>query len=415
MLVYIFFTLFVISFLLLVLTRWTGYRSLYNLAEGQKEFFENIEENGESGSDEIKLSVVVVSDNQGRTLEQNLPYVLEQNFEGFEVIVVDVASEDATSDAIKRLSQKYGNIRQTYVPKTSRNLNRLRLGYTLGIRAARSEWIVVTQPDCIPDSYDWLKNMFRFVDSDMDVVMGYANYNESEGEPGRRAVFERTKHFIRLAQAAIGGRAIGADGCNLLFRRKWFLDHDGFAETLGKPFGIFPLLVDRLAEEDRVATALYPDTFVHQSLPFIEDLKDERIFELETARNLRFRARLFAWRERLADNALVLFILSFIGYLAGRILTYAPIDDYVREVLRILPAYEPAYEWWWLAFDVPALIFLILSFIISVKVFNRLMQMVDEEPVGTYVWVFHFLQPWRSIVNRRRHRKQRKDFVSQTI
>ena len=105
-----------------------------------------------------QLSFVMVVHNQGEMLEHNLPLFLSQPCQmTYEVIVVDDTSTDNTSDVLKQQKEEYPNLYTTFMPVSVTNPSRLRLAMTIGIKAAKGEWIVLADIQRPPTSPEWQK------------------------------------------------------------------------------------------------------------------------------------------------------------------------------------------------------------------------------------------------------------------
>lgn len=213
------------------------------------------------------VSVIVTARNQARELETSLPQILSQKGIAFEVIVVDDASTDDTEEVIKRFASGHRNLYRTFVPSSMRYIDRQKLAVTLGIRAARHEWVVLTGADCIPASDLWLASMAKHFDDDHDFVLGYANYADDGSCAARRAIYERLKYALRCFSAANKGKAIGGDGSNLGIRKAHFMARKGFSQSLPLTCGEDSLLVDSLASRGRTAIETRPEATVLQQLP----------------------------------------------------------------------------------------------------------------------------------------------------
>ena len=73
-------------------------------------------------------------------LEEHLPAFLTQEYEpGYEVIVVDESSTDETDDVLKLQKQSYPHLYTTFLPKPNRNITRLKLALTIGVKAAKKD------------------------------------------------------------------------------------------------------------------------------------------------------------------------------------------------------------------------------------------------------------------------------------
>ena len=126
--------------------------------------------NGQEVTDDSQLpclSVLLTVQDNARELEQHLPALLTQDYPaGFEVIVVVSKGEDDTDDVLKKLSATYPNLYTTFIPDSSRYMSRKKLAVTLGVKAARHEWILMTEASFQPASDQWLKTMARHCQED---------------------------------------------------------------------------------------------------------------------------------------------------------------------------------------------------------------------------------------------------------
>ena len=96
------------------------------------------------------LTIVIPARNQADALRRHLPAVLSQDYDLYDVIVVDMASADETLVLLEAMEMEYDHLRHLQTPPSARDISLERLALTLGIRAAQSEWVVITQADCEP-------------------------------------------------------------------------------------------------------------------------------------------------------------------------------------------------------------------------------------------------------------------------
>ena len=82
------------------------------------------------------ISVIITSKNNSFELEKNLPYVLNQNYPKYEVIVVNSGSTDDTDVVLKAAEHKYPQLYHTFIPAGADEVNEKKLAITLGGKAA---------------------------------------------------------------------------------------------------------------------------------------------------------------------------------------------------------------------------------------------------------------------------------------
>lgn len=155
-----------------------------------------------------QLSFVMVVHNQGEMLEHNLPLFLSQPCQmTYEVIVVDDTSTDNTSDVLKQQKEEYPNLYTTFMPVSVTNPSRLRLAMTIGIKAAKGEWIVLADIQRPPTSPEWIDGL---VDNDAETIMVYSS--RKHPEIVRYQTWEQLDEAIPLLRKAERRSARGHHG-----------------------------------------------------------------------------------------------------------------------------------------------------------------------------------------------------------
>ena len=196
-------------------------------------FFKKIPTSGDEdgqGSDACQpVSVIIICDNNAEELRTNLPVFLEQDYPaGYELIVVIDKDEDGSGDVLKTFSS-YPNLYTTFVPETSRYMSRRKLAITLGVKAAKNEWVLLTDATCRPASDKWISRMASGCSKNVDIVLGYSNYSCDDAN---FKVFYRFHREYALLREALGGTAYGMASNNLMFRKSMFMKGNGFQGNL---------------------------------------------------------------------------------------------------------------------------------------------------------------------------------------
>lgn len=161
------------------------------------------------------ISIIMVVHDQGHLLEQNLPQFMDVAIEtDSEVIIVDDASTDDTPDVLKRIKSTYPTLYTTFLPRSVViNPNHQRLGYTIGIKAAHSDCLVLADISRPPLSAEWLRGLNT---DGCETVLVYSGRKDGSITHQSMIQLEEAKPFIRKAERRSGR---GHHGKWLKFRR----------------------------------------------------------------------------------------------------------------------------------------------------------------------------------------------------
>lgn len=215
-----------------------------------------------SGGEVRGVSVIVAARNEAHNLRDYLHTLLEQDYPEYEVIVVDDGSEDDTRAVLDDFMQHYPRLRRTFVPQDARIISSKKLALTLGIKAARYDFLLFTDADCRPASRYWIREMMSGFDRSpgTDVVLGFGAYFKGKGLLNRLVRYDTLFNGLHYLGAARCHHPYMGVGRNLAYRKEWFLSHNGFSPYLGEQAGDDDLIVNRHATGRTTATVTGPDS-----------------------------------------------------------------------------------------------------------------------------------------------------------
>lgn len=233
------------------------------------------------------VSIVMTVHNQARNLQNYLPVILQQDYPApFEVIIVDMNSDDDTLKLLEKLEEQHVHLHHTFCPNTARDISLSRLALTLGFRSACYEWVLMIAPDACPSSPEWLRGMAQALTQDVDAVQGFAYHGHPHGWSGIK------QHFFRLWQQTLWMpwtthfAPYRADDSCLAYRKSLFMKHHGFASSFSLRFGAGTLLVNHNVQRGRMGLALSPSAFLPESQSTSQSWKHQRLFFMETRRHI---------------------------------------------------------------------------------------------------------------------------------
>ncbi len=231
-----------------------------------------------------QLSIVIAAHDNAEELKVNLPLLLSQQYPAeFEVIVVDESSSDETDDVLTLLKNEYSNLYTTFIPQSSHYLSRRKLALTVGVKAARYEWIIFTDADCAPDTDQWLATMAQSCTVSNDIVIGYTNY-DSESKAFYR--FDQLLTALYSMRQATRKYAYRACGGNLAVRKSTFMKSNGFLQNLKYLRGEYDFMVNEYCRPGRTAISPSPTSFMHRNTPSRKSWLNTKLYYMETRKHL---------------------------------------------------------------------------------------------------------------------------------
>jgi glycosyltransferase involved in cell wall biosynthesis len=157
----------------------------------------------------VKVSVVIPVRNSSMTLPECIRSVLSQDFEGYEVLVVDNDSTDDTKDVILGFSSKDKRVRYVFEGFVSRGAARNR-----GVTESRGDIVVMTDSDCTVPK-DWIRRIIKPIEEGEDVVQG----GEDMAETGFWSCMQQRANERFSSLHSDGGYISHVDTKNVAIRR----------------------------------------------------------------------------------------------------------------------------------------------------------------------------------------------------
>ncbi|MBN1598004.1 MAG: glycosyltransferase [Bacteroidales bacterium] len=206
------------------------------------------------------ISVIVCARNEAENLEKNLPTILNQAHENFEVIVVNDCSTDNTDNVLAELMLKYKNLRTTTITPDKKFTHGKKLAVTVGVKAAKNEWLVFTDADCAAGSDQWLNRLQENFTDSTDIVLGYGGYKRRRGLLNRYIRFDTAFIAIQYLGFALAGKPYMGVGRNLVYRKSLFFKNKGFASHYNLISGDDDLFVNETANKRNTAVEFHPES-----------------------------------------------------------------------------------------------------------------------------------------------------------
>lgn len=239
------------------------------------------------------VSVIVCAHDEEENLKALVPLLLQQDYPDFEVIVVNDRSNDATYDWLLQATNMESRLRMVHVEKTPPAMNPKKYALTLGVKAAKHEWLLLTDADCRPLENSWIKSFSNAFTAETVFVLGYSPYTSAPGMLNRFIRFETLVTAIQYLSFAMLGHPYMGVGRNLAYRKSFFLNVKGFNTLLPIMGGDDDLFVNRHSVGNNTRVVIGRDALI-TSLPqrSWRDFWNQKIRHLSVGKYYRFRHRL---------------------------------------------------------------------------------------------------------------------------
>lgn len=232
-------------------------------------------------------TVIIVVTDQIEYLRDNFETILTQDYPNdYQVVVVnDMPEMEETSNLLNDLSEKYKN--RLYVTTIKRNgfKHTKRLPYTIGIKAAKYNHIIFTDPKAEVVSNKWLGKMIAGYGSN-NIIVGYCGVKP--GKTFRNRLFRSVNIYDSMMwlSAAVFGKPFRASMSNMGFTSELFFKIGGYRDFLRLNSGEQDIFLQRISKNNSVEVILSKSASVFQDMTDYSTVRwfHERVFKAYTTK-----------------------------------------------------------------------------------------------------------------------------------
>lgn len=234
--------------------------------------FFNFSKTKQNSPNKIPVSVIVCAKNEAKNLQDYLPYLVNQKYANYELVLINDRSYDETADIFEEYESKYDFVKVVNVKESDYFYGNKKYALTLGIKAATHDCLLFTDADCKPNSEFWVQEMTNNFTNNTKIVLGYGAYKTIPKNWLNKVI--RYETLITALQyfsfAKIGTPYMGV-GRNLMYSKEVFLKNKGFHQHIRVMSGDDDLLINQIATKEN--TAICFDEIAHTTSPPKTDFK----------------------------------------------------------------------------------------------------------------------------------------------
>jgi glycosyltransferase involved in cell wall biosynthesis len=209
------------------------------------------------------ISVIVCAKNEAENVAKFIPMLAEQDYPDFELVLIDDASSDNTLELFEAFEKQYSNIKVVKVENNEAFWGNKKFALTLGIKAAKHEYLLFTDADCRPDSNQWIREMSSCFTIEKTIVLGYGAYEKLPGFLNKLIRFETMLTAVQYFSWAKSGHPFMGVGRNLGYKREEWLNVRGFMDHMKIRSGDDDLFINQAATGKNITVCYAPDSFTH--------------------------------------------------------------------------------------------------------------------------------------------------------
>lgn len=227
----------------------------------------------------VPISIIVCAKNEEENVKKFVPLLAQQNYPNFEIVLIDDASSDETLEVFEAFEKQYSNVKLVKVENNEAFWGNKKFALTLGIKAAKNEYLLFTDADCYPKTTEWITEMSAQFTQQKTIVLGYGAYEKIKGSFLNKIIrFETLLTAIQYFSWTKLGKPYMGVGRNMAYKREEFFKTNGFIEHMKIRSGDDDLFINEAANANNTAICYSPDsfTFSKPKTTFREFFKQKR-------------------------------------------------------------------------------------------------------------------------------------------
>lgn len=203
------------------------------------------------------ISVIVCAHNEYENLKKLVSQLLLQNYHQFEIVIVNDRSYDLTEDFIKEQIVLFKDkIKLVTVEEIPSKMDAKKYALTLGIKAAKYDYVLLTDADCVPYNNNWILQMQAHATNEPCIVLGISQYEAQNGFLNNFIRYETFFTALQYMSFALRGKPYMGVGRNLLYHKSVFFDNKGFHPHMDTTGGDDDLFIAKVANKNNTFIAI---------------------------------------------------------------------------------------------------------------------------------------------------------------
>jgi biofilm PGA synthesis N-glycosyltransferase PgaC len=311
-------------------------------------------------SNSNQVTIIIPVRNEEDRIREILNNFSDQQFEDYQLLVINEHSEDNTYEILNVLAETNPKLKVTSLSQEIRFSGTQAIN--IGLKGASSPWILLLTSFSGQINPVWLEKLNSIITPETDAVIAYTNVERAKGFRNMLCRLERFNQFMVSGAWTLAGKPFVFNENNILFKKSMYFDTLGFRHKLNRNFANLELIFNENFKKGKVKISTNPELAVRE---LIEDDRGDHLKLLKKGVQIR---QSLSWSKKIS-----LFT-----------------DDLTRILLPILAAsliiIHP--EYWITILSLPFIYIVLLLFTVKILL-NRL----NERKIFLSSFVYILIKP----------------------
>ena len=211
----------------------------------------------------LSVSIIICAHNEIENLEKHLPFILNQDYPNFEVIL----GLDRCTDGSIEYVQSVANDRlvPVIIHETPSGWNSKKFVLRQCIDKAQNDWLLLTDADCQPQSSKWIQSYVDHMSGATNLVLGVSPYQKESHIISLITEYETYITANKFLTQAIKGETYMGVGRNIAYTKSLFREVSGFEDIAHITGGDDDLLVQKMAPFAKVSVNIQKESLTYSA------------------------------------------------------------------------------------------------------------------------------------------------------
>jgi glycosyltransferase involved in cell wall biosynthesis len=245
-----------------------------------------------SNTNPNQVTIIIPVRNEEERIREILNKFADQQFEDYQLLVINEHSEDNTYEILNVLAETNPRLKVTTLSQEIRFSGKQAIN--IGLKGASSPWILLLTPFSGTIHPAWLEKLNKIITPETEAVIGYTNVERAKGFRNLFCRLERFNQFMISGAWTLSGKPFVFSENNVLFKKSMYFETLGFRHKLNRNFANLELIFNENFRKGKVEISFDPELAVREQ---IEDDRGDHLKLLKKGVQIR---QSLSWAKKIS-------------------------------------------------------------------------------------------------------------------